>query len=276
MNKQFIVIPGLFALGILTGIVVMNSRDKPDSSEPVALSTVVAEQVDNPFVVVEASDDPRFRLLEEEIAVLKSRIEQLEASLNTDDLSGKPSQAVIEAHKLMGDAPIIGSTRVLTAVNLVKAGIDADLAEDIVRRKNEIELKKLELRDSASREGYLGTMRYMNELEALSEQEVSIRDEIGDDAYDRYLFASGQSNRIRVVSVMVGSAAETAGMKNGDLILSYGEQPMFEWSELQNASTQGTRDEYISVTVFRNGQLTNLWMPRGPLGVRLGSTRVKP
>ena len=65
-------------------------------------------------------------------------------------------------------------------------------------------------------------------------------------------------------------------MRDGDLILSYGDQQLFDWGELKAATTEGERGEYVNVTIMRNGELMNLWVPRGPLGVRLGSMRVKP
>jgi C-terminal processing protease CtpA/Prc len=164
----------------------------------------------------------------------------------------------------------------VTTDNLVKAGIDPELAADIVRRRNEIDMKLLELRDRAAREAYIGTERYAEELEALREQNIPLRDEIGEEYYDSYLFASGRTNRVRIASVMIGSPAETSGMLDGDMIISYDNRRMFNWNELQEATSLGERGEYVNVTVLRNGELVNLWMPRGPLGVRLGAARVKP
>ena len=75
---------------------------------------------------------------------------------------------------------------------------------------------------------------------------------------------------------MMGSPAEMSGMNDGDMILNYDDKRMFSWSELQDATSRGERGEYVNVTVLRNGQLVNLWVPRGPLGIRLGTARVKP
>jgi len=76
--------------------------------------------------------------------------------------------------------------------------------------------------------------------------------------------------------VMMGSPAEMSGMKDGDLVLNYDNRRIFNWNELQDATSGGERGEYVNLAVQRNGQLVNLWIPRGPLGVRLSSARVKP
>ena len=283
MNTQILFVPGLFALGILAGNAIMKGWD----DSPVTEKTVTADEVlhernlSNPFVATKVSDAERLAMLEQEITTLKTRITELETTIietqdSLDQASNENTGALPGDLETVVDTPISAQNRPLLTDHLIKAGIDPALAADIVRRKNMIEMKKLELSDRASRDGYLGTSQYMRELGELNQDDFSIRDEIGDDAYDAYLYASGQANRVRATSVMLGSPAEQAGMKDGDLILSYGEQQLFDWGELKSATTEGERGEYVNVTIMRNGELMNLWVPRGPLGVRLGSMRVKP
>ena len=286
MNKQFIFVPALFALGVAAGAVYMYSRDNDSalqrSAESDTLPALPVPATQNPmadaFAIATDSDAERIQLLEQQLRYLNERIEQLEQTITAaaeqqpsgdyGALAGNITSAV--------DTPVSSQNPMLTMDNLIKGGIDSVLAADIVRRKNEYELKLLELRDRAAREGYLGSGQYQRELNALMSQNVELRDEIGDDAYDQYLYATGQHNRVRIASVMMGSPAEQAGLKTGDMILSYNDRPMFSWNELQGATTQGERGEYVNVSVIRNGQLLNLWVPRGPLGVRLGTIRVRP
>jgi len=284
MNKQFILIPGLFVVGIATGIAMMYGRDEQNSQQPAdelhttpTLHTDASEHpMANAFVITQVSDGERIQTLEKQIRSLNERIEQLERTADIEQDKTKKSGSLALHTPSTVDTPVSSLSPAVTTTNLVKAGIDAELAADIVRRRNEVDMKLLELRDRASREGYIGTDRYADELNELRDQNISLRDEIGDEYYDSYLYASGQGNRVRVASVMIGSPAEQAGMLDGDMILNYDDSQMFNWNELQGATSKGERGEYVNVTVMRNGQLVNLWIPRGPLGVRLGTARVNP
>jgi C-terminal processing protease CtpA/Prc len=279
MNKQFILIPGLFTLGVAVGIAMMYDRGKEKSLQSTSPATAM-ETSDHPmagaFVITQVSDGDRMQAIEQQLQLLNDRIEQLEQVVDDELNETKKSAAIAILKPSTVDTPVSSMSPAMTTENLVKAGINEELAADIVRRRNEMDMKILELRDRASRDGYLDTERYARELNELREQDISLRDEIGDDYYDNYLFASGQGNRVKVASVMMGSPAEMSGMKDGDLILNYDNRRMFGWNELQDATSRGERGEYVNVAVLRKGQLVNLWIPRGPLGVRLTTSRVKP
>ena len=162
------------------------------------------------------------------------------------------------------------------ADNLVSAGIDNVTAEDIARRRNLSDLNRLELRDRAIREDYIDTDRYQQEMRELLSDQTSIREEVGDQYYDRYLYLTGRANRIGVASIMEGSAAQSAGVQSGDLIIQYDDQRMYNWNDLQLATTQGQRSESVNLTVQRAGSELMISIPRGPLGVRLNSVRLDP
>ena len=284
MNKQIILIPVLLVLGIAAGVAMIYQRDQeitqqPENEPQTAPSpqTEISEHpMANAFVTSQVSDSERIQALENQIQLLSERIEQLEKSVDVKQEQTEETAALAIHDTSSVDTPVSSLNPAVTTKSLVKAGIDAELAAAIVRRRNEIDMKILQLRDRASREGYLNTARYSRELQELRDQDVSLRDEIGDDYYDSYLFTNRQSNRVKVASVMMGSPAEESGMMDGDLILSYDNRKIFNWNELQDATSRGQRDEYVNVTVLRNGQLVNLWVPRGPLGIRLGSARIKP
>jgi S1-C subfamily serine protease len=122
----------------------------------------------------------------------------------------------------------------------------------------------------------MGSDRYREAVNALAQESGSLREEIGDSAWDRYLFLTGEDNRVSVSSVIPGSAAEVAGLQPGDLIESYaGTQPL-EFDDLRRATTEGEKGELVAVRVRRGERVLDTWVPRGPLGVRLGTARAEP
>jgi len=285
MNKQLVLIPGLLALGIATGVAMLRSFDDGKPSEALTSQSqngyAATEHSDHPmagvFTVSNSSEGQRIQKLEQQIAFLVERVEQLEQDLGSAQQNLQRERgALVNDNASPEETPVSSSSPALSTENLIKAGIAETTAADIIRRKNEIDLQLLELRDQAIREGYLGSSRYASEYRALQQQDVSLREEVGDSAYDRYLYASGQANRVKIDSVMMGSPAEEAGIRAGDVILNYDDTQMFDWSELREATTRGERGDYVNVTVLREGQRLNLWLPRGPLGVRLGALRLEP
>jgi S1-C subfamily serine protease len=162
-------------------------------------------------------------------------------------------------------------------IALEAAGLDLARAEEIVWRQAQAELERLEVRDLAVREGWFGTDRYRDEIRRLREGQIDLRAELGDDVYDRYLYAAGEDNRLRVDAIIPGSAAEGAGLIPGDLIETYDGAPIFDVPELRSATTGGERGEDVAVTVRRaDGTRVQAWLPRGPLGVQLEPTRARP
>ena len=159
---------------------------------------------------------------------------------------------------------------------LIAAGIDPLTADEIARAESQIQLRRLELRDAAMREGYIGSDRYREELRNLQDSKIDIKQEVGEDAYDKYLYHTGQPNRIRVESVILGSVAEDTGIQRGDIIMRYEGDRLFDWNDLQSATTGGERGELVNITVSRDGSEMTLTVPRGPLGIHLNAVRQDP
>jgi S1-C subfamily serine protease len=113
-------------------------------------------------------------------------------------------------------------------------------------------------------------------MRELNKNSPQLRDEFGDDIYDRYLYAMGKHNRVVVASVIPGSAADQAGIREGDMILRYGDGRVFTWPELRKATTEGYRGEYVTLNVQRDQQFLSMLVPRGPLGVRMRSSSSLP
>jgi S1-C subfamily serine protease len=211
------------------------------------------------------------RKLEEQVTDLRVRLASVERRLA--GVLSATTTATRDAAATRPEPPRTASER---RGALVAAGVDAALAEALVLREAQRSLEQLSLRDQAIREGWLGTEQYREELSRINADARSLREEIGDDTYDRYLYATGEDNRVTVEAVIPGSAAEIAGLQAGDLIESYADQRLFDFSELRNKTTEGEYGEQVAVQVRRAGRVVETWVPRGPLGVTLNSARIEP
>ena len=216
------------------------------------------------------SDQQRLQKLETELRQLKSRLAKLENLQLAEENDNSPDTVANNS----SEAEVAADP--LNQSNLVQAGVSPELASDIIRRLGEQEYQRMALRDRAIREEYFRTSRYFRELRELRQNQLSLREEIGDAAYERYLYQSGQNNRVAVSSVMAGSPAEQTGIQQGDVLLRYNNENVFEWNEIRRATSKGELGEYVTVELLRDGQIVSLMLPRGPLGVKLDTTRVEP
>ncbi len=159
---------------------------------------------------------------------------------------------------------------------LVAAGIDATTANEITRRRDAISLSEIYLRDQAAREGWLDTPEFAAKMAEIEQQRTSVRDEIGDEAYDRYLAALDQPNRVAVNEVMLESPAAMAGVQAGDVVLRYADTRIFSPGELVTATRGGTAGEAVQMEIIRQGQRFEIQVPRGPLGMTIAASRGAP
>jgi C-terminal processing protease CtpA/Prc len=292
MKKDSITIPLVFLLtGFIAAYFIFEySSDNNQNQTPLKdtghapVPDRDSDNITNPFIIknisVEGTDSGRLAALEAELTYVKQQLRQLEQSLQTltNAVDKADADSAIAPSAKRKNETLVSALRLrlFNLDNLIKGGIDPSLAEDIIRRKNSVELKRLELQDRATRENYRDTDKYYDELEEINLQEVNLREELGDERYDDYLYNSKQNNRVKIVSVMLGSAAELAGIQKSDIVLSYDNNQMFTWRELKNATTEGELGEYVSISIIRNGQIYSYSVPRGPLGVQLGATRLQP
>jgi membrane-associated protease RseP (regulator of RpoE activity) len=173
-----------------------------------------------------------------------------------------------------GDAPSPGHAW-FDARRLAAAGLpERDVAElhDLFE---EVELDRLYLQNQAQREGW-PRGRLATELAALDERLLSVRKDYGEEAYDWFLYAAGRSNRVVVEGVLGGSAAAEAGLRTGDVILSYDGERIFKPGTLVEGTLAGRLNETVEVVVLRGGERVEVTVPRGPLGLRLGKDNAEP
>lgn len=284
-----------FAAGLFVGTLAAERYDSPVKSgdqtvelegretdgaledTTTAFATTNAAQISAPQHPVEQTKaketQDRWQRLDEELYELRQRIQGLEETLAAWE---RTTSAAAISRNETEDSSARQDRSAQRRDALVAAGVSQDWAADILRRLSEEEMKRLEIRDQALREDWMGNERFFNALRELGDATAGLRAEIGDEAYDRYLYTLGETNRVLIDSVIQGSPAEDAGLQAGDIILDYADRRMFNWSDLRNATSDGERGEPVFLRVRRNEQTVDLSIPRGPMGVRLDSASVNP
>jgi len=188
--------------------------------------------------------------------------------------------------KSIGDeGPVVGKEKGIRAeveeeldgeTQLVAAGLEPQQAKSIMQFLGDIEMERLYLHDQATREGWVGTPRYRQEIMILIEREEDLRLELGDADYDLYLYGTGQPNRVIIQSVIVDSPAQKAGIQSKDIAYSYAGNRLYSMRDLVTATTEGIANESVLLEVIRDGNIYEFYLPRGPLGVRVTSESHKP
>lgn len=239
-------------------------RDIPQdrvSADRVPLSAV-AELLDREV-------EERLRL-EDEVAALQERMARLESALNAAP-SATPSTAAANAGTIGG-----GGRGEVNEEAFVAAGFTPEEAAFYRRRHDEISMAQLYLRDQATREDWVRSRRFVDEQRALRQQLNDLEQGMDEDTYARYLFALGRPNQVQVRRVLASSAADSAGLMDGDVLLRYDGQRIYQAGDLRRESRDGDPGEMVAVDILRDGQRIQTYVPRGPLGINMSSERVLP
>ena len=149
--------------------------------------------------------------------------------------------------------------------HLVNAGFTESEADWILKRESELQMEALQARYDAQRSG-----EPVGRFGSRTSASNTLRQELGDEGYERYLTANGRPTAVAVSSVFEGSPALAAGLQPGDQITRYDGQRVFNMNEITTLTMQGQAGENVVVDIMRDGVLMQVSMPRGPLGVTGG------
>ena len=281
MRSSIISLSLVAVIGIVIGLLLQSPESSTGSSTSSANNTMQASTDETqPPALAELSQQLQQEIiareaLQKEVTILSEKLAALspeDVQEPADDSAGNSTSATAPADATHNST----KSAWFNQQALIDAGMAQTEAEQLKTRFEEMELAKLYLRDQAIREGWSGGKRYREERKKLESKTEDIKQELGEDAYDAYLFASGQSNRVAVQSVLSGSAASNAGMLAGDQVLRYDGQRIYNWRDLRTATTQGDLTETISIQVFRENKQMEFYVQRGPLGIRMTSVSVAP
>jgi C-terminal processing protease CtpA/Prc len=211
--------------------------------------------------------------LEARVAELSAKLEALGetagSAARADESAGAAVDPAIaeQRARVRREAALSSEDRQRRAIErLVAAGFAPDRAEWINRRTQELRMQAMQAQYEARRDG----------RPPPAETEAStLRAELGDQDYERFLAAQGRSTAVTVMGVLASSPAERVGLKEGDEIVAYDGKRVFDAAELNELTLGGAGGESVVVDVRRNGQTVQLVLPRGPLGI-MGGFRGPP
>ena len=220
---------------------------------------------------LEALEDAFAAEIDQRVA-LEARVAELSAQLEAlgerplrgpgarENASAGLDPAVVEQRaRVRREAAATPEERQRLAIDrLIAAGFAPDRAEWINRRTQELRMQTMQSQYEARREGRPPPA----DVEA-----TTLRAELGEQDYERFLTAQGRPTSVNVTGVLASSPAERAGLQSGDEIVAYDGKRVFDVGELNQLTMQGTSGESVVVDVRRNGQNVQLVLPRGPLGV---------
>ena len=200
--------------------------------------------------------------LEQRVGELGRALDELHAAAHPGDAespdSQQPAAADAAAAQRFGRnfRPQTSEQRVST---LEEGGFSPDRAAWIEQRRSELQLQAMQAQ-YAQRRGE-------NVDPALLRPEQTLRSELGDADYEKFLQAQGRPTNVGVYNVLPSSPAAKAGMQPGDQIVSYAGQRVFNMADLTDLTLQGTPGQSVTLEVQRNQQTVQLVIPRGPIGI---------
>lgn len=280
MLRQSLLLIAVLGLGVLAGYTLLRAVAPDPAAQhagaPPDTAVGIRPDAGNPDGTL-ARLQQRLAQAAQEREALTKRVAALEALVGDPAMvestgTGSTETSAEEVTESAGTAQTFRTS----AETLIAAGIPAEQADWIQARLDEYDLKQLYLKDRASREGWLNTARYHKERREYLTAYQGLRPEIGDDSYDRMLYTLGRANRVAVRDTMQNGPGEQYGLRANDRILEYDGQRVFTSQELNALIARGTAGELVLVRVQRDGQLSDIYLPRGPMGVRLAASREVP
>ena len=76
--------------------------------------------------------------------------------------------------------------------------------------------------------------------------------------------------------VLKSSPAAVAGVQAGDVLVRYGDQPIYDVRDLMAETTSGKLGQSESIDVERDGERLRFYVERGPLGAKIQPMRRPP
>jgi len=221
----------------------------------------------NAEVEQRAALEARVTDLSDELAALRARPAAANAGAPAERNGNPPPGADGGAQPFVRGGPFRRDAQGSQVDALVAAGFAPDRAAWIDHRTSELRMQALQAQYDAQRQG-----KPFDPGQGFN-GDGTLRSELGDNDYERYLKAMGRPTSVGIQGVLASSPGERAGLKPGDEVVAYDGKRVFDLRDLNALTFEGTAGESVTVSVRREGQTVHLTMPRGPLGVVGGGFR---
>lgn len=287
MNHPFIFITVALAIGVVIGVYVQSDSETSDltPTTPIPASSITSA---DRITAINPDTDRAVaglgelnRLLQNEVRArqqLEYKFEQL--SRQMDDLDrnvqsfNRATGTGQEINDDDSDTPD-SDNNWFNEQALIDSGMPDSQASELMAHFEQLELERLYLRDQSIRESW-DRSKYREALQTIANKEDDLRNRLNESEYDAYLYASGQSNRVAVTSVLSSAQAGTAGIIAGDYIIRYDDQRIYNGFDLREATAGGNIEDTVALEVEREGETLLFYLPRGPLGIRMNSVSIAP
>jgi len=249
-----------------TGLVADTGPDSELTQRLAALESALAEEAER-----RASLEAQFLLLTEQLEELVST--QRNAALNVaevdEDVVINPAFGEFRGPRGTRFAAMREQRSPAYRLSqLIETGFSPEQAQSLIDREAQLRMDLMNASYEARRQG-----ESFNPIDMQREAQAQLHTELGADAYERYLEATGQPTSVNVFEVIDNSAGQTAGLQTGDEIVGYNGDRVFSLRDLQALTIAGEPGETVAVDILRDGQPMQIYMPRGPLGITGGGRR---
>lgn len=275
--KLFVPSASLLAV-VAVAAVVMFERESPGFTAaaewPETLAELTNDTHTDPRVLellaqlAQELENQQTRQAELEAMLAELQVRSAETTIALAAIEPVETDTVVNSESTRRQNRFRGRRGKVQQADLIKAGFTAYEADQIVALADETMLNRLNMEYQATREGWRESPEYRERMRELPSVREVISMEHGEDAYDRYLYASGRSNRVIVTDVYTSSAAADAGLQAGDKVIAMADTKIYSTRDLRSIATSGSAGELVPVTVERQGVRFEVFIPRGPLGVR--------
>jgi membrane-associated protease RseP (regulator of RpoE activity) len=273
MNKTLVAILISLVVGFAVAAVVNRpvaiphmASDTADSGRSVSFDRAAPLEQRIRSLEQAVSDERMARqLLQDEVLILTMELERLSPDVGLVEVEAPVETTVVDSRENRRAEYARRNSREGRKGRLIEAGFQPGRAELIVQRESELQMQALQERYDAQRDG-----TPFDYSQGRNSSDNTLRAELGDADYERYLEASGRSTSVAISNVIESSPGQRAGLQNGDEIVRYDGARVFSMSDLNSLTMDGDPGVNITVDIIRDGIPMQVVLPRGPVGISAG------